>query len=256
MSNIILPTTKRKPTTLNPRILTLYSLPKIGKTTILSQLDGCLILDLDIPKGTSFIECLAIEINNIYDFQETLKKLKEIWTSGEYPYKYIAIDTISQLEKWSIPRATEEWKKSNLYSPTKQGHIQNVLELPEGAGYYWLRKVFFSYIEYISSFCDKLILIGHVNLADINKDTKNVNADEIALLGKSKLGTTSISDATGYLYRDEIDDSKLMITFKSVGHTSSGARCHHLYGKKFEFSWDKIYLNENENEKPTSQVDL
>jgi hypothetical protein len=230
----------------NPAILCLYGLPKVGKTTDgLAKLDKCLILDIDIPHGTRHIDFSnlnsnAIRLNNIQEFSEALQELKNLTDKKQNPYKYIAIDSITQLEKWSIIKATEVWRRSPVYSHAKQSKYQTVIELPDGAGYYWLRKVFFSYIDYLTEFCDRVILIGHVNLADINKETKNVDASELALLGKSKLGITSMADATGYLYRNESDE-KLMITFKAIGNNSSGARFEHLRGQKFGFSWDKIY---------------
>ena len=43
---ITLPTTKIPATTQDPKYLILVGLPKVGKTTILSTLEGNLILDL------------------------------------------------------------------------------------------------------------------------------------------------------------------------------------------------------------------
>ena len=36
--------TKRKPLAVNPKILLLYGPPKVGKTTMLSQLGDCLVI--------------------------------------------------------------------------------------------------------------------------------------------------------------------------------------------------------------------
>jgi transcription termination factor Rho len=45
--DIILPTGKVPAQALSPRNLIIFSKPKTGKTTLLSQLDNCLILDLE-----------------------------------------------------------------------------------------------------------------------------------------------------------------------------------------------------------------
>ena len=45
---------KRKPVSINPGILLLYGAPKVGKTTMLSQLDDCLIVDTE--QGGNMLE--------------------------------------------------------------------------------------------------------------------------------------------------------------------------------------------------------
>ena len=42
---LILPTEKNIPKVQNPRFLILFGKPKAGKTTLLSMLEGCLIID-------------------------------------------------------------------------------------------------------------------------------------------------------------------------------------------------------------------
>ena len=46
--------TKRKVVSINPSVLLLYGAPKVGKTTMLSQLDDCLIIDTE--KGSRKLE--------------------------------------------------------------------------------------------------------------------------------------------------------------------------------------------------------
>ena len=43
-----LPTEKVKASRKSPKNMIIYGAPKIGKTTVLSQLDNCLIIDLDV----------------------------------------------------------------------------------------------------------------------------------------------------------------------------------------------------------------
>ena len=47
---------------LNPKVLLLYGAPKVGKTTMLSKLDDCLIIDTE--KGTNMLEAYVQEVNN------------------------------------------------------------------------------------------------------------------------------------------------------------------------------------------------
>ena len=52
----------------------------------------------------------------------------------------------------------------------------------------------------------------------------------------------AMSDAVGYVYRD--DDDKLMVSFKSGKALEAGSRCPHLKGKQIDFKWDLIYKSE------------
>ena len=62
---------KRKPISQNPGILLLYGPPKVGKTTMLSQLDDCLILDTEngtadtIDKIVEWAEKSVCEEHNV-----------------------------------------------------------------------------------------------------------------------------------------------------------------------------------------------
>ena len=44
--SIVLPTTRAASTRRDPRQFILYSAPKTGKTTIISKLENCLIIDM------------------------------------------------------------------------------------------------------------------------------------------------------------------------------------------------------------------
>jgi stage III sporulation protein SpoIIIAA len=63
MSELTLPTQVVKAAVVNPQKLIMYSPPKAGKTTLLSQLEGCLIIDLE--RGSKYVDALKIEVNNL-----------------------------------------------------------------------------------------------------------------------------------------------------------------------------------------------
>ena len=54
----------------DPKNLILYGVPKIGKTTILSHLPDCLIIDIE--SGSDYVDALKVKIS-------TLSELKELW---------------------------------------------------------------------------------------------------------------------------------------------------------------------------------
>ena len=89
---IELPKEKRIATRINPKFIILYGKPKSGKTTALSMLDDCLIIDLE--EGTNFLNALTIQIDDIKTLFELARSIRE---AGN-PYKYIAIDTATKLE--------------------------------------------------------------------------------------------------------------------------------------------------------------
>ena len=57
-----LPTKVIKAARKSPKNMIIYGPPKIGKTTSLSQLEGCLIIDLE--DGSDMIDALKIKVNS------------------------------------------------------------------------------------------------------------------------------------------------------------------------------------------------
>ena len=102
------------------------TVPKIGETTLLSELPNCLILDLE--DGTKYLNALKIKLNSLQELYEVGEEIKK---QGR-PYKYIAVDTITQLENWAEGAATNKYKQSLI---GKNFHGSTVLELPNGAGW-------------------------------------------------------------------------------------------------------------------------
>ncbi|MGL5753418.1 MAG: AAA family ATPase, partial [Paraclostridium sp.] len=86
---IELPTTIIKPNSQNPNKLIIFSPPKHGKTTLVSALDNCLLIDLE--NGSDYVSALKVKVNSLTELQELGT---EIMKAGR-PYKYVAIDTIT-----------------------------------------------------------------------------------------------------------------------------------------------------------------
>jgi hypothetical protein len=53
--SIVLPTAKVAPECKSPKNLIIFSKPKIGKTSLLSTLENCLILDQKVPYYSNVI---------------------------------------------------------------------------------------------------------------------------------------------------------------------------------------------------------
>ena len=83
------------------RFLILFGKPKSGKTTLISKLDGCLIVDLE--GGSEFLEALSIQARTVNDLGEIANAIRQkIAETGKRPYKYIAIDNATRLDMSTI----------------------------------------------------------------------------------------------------------------------------------------------------------
>jgi len=213
----------------------IYGPPKIGKTTVLSQLEGCLIIDLEA--GSDMVDALKVQANSLKELGEIGK---EIIKQGK-PYKYIAIDTISKLEEW----CEDEAKK--LYMTTPMGKNfetknpgMSVLSLPNGGGYLYLRIAYKKWIDRLNKLADHIILVGHLKDKQLEKKGKEVAVKDLDLTGKIKQITCANADAVGYIYRE---DDKTMISFNSLEDVTAGSRCAHLKGETMPLEWSNIFID-------------
>jgi hypothetical protein len=235
-----LPTSKIKATLTDPGKLIIYSKPKTGKTSLLAELENNLIIDLE--NGTQYYDALKVSINSV---QELMDLIKAIIAAGR-PYKYITLDTLTKLEDLALPYALTLYKQT----PMGKGFVgNNVLDLPNGAGYKYLRDAMTNLLNAIYKCADRVILLGHLKTTNIEKNGKEVSARELDLTGKIKSMVSADVDAIGLLYRGE--DNKNILSFKTTDDVICGARPTHLKDQeiviselidgKFITHWDKIY---------------
>ena len=214
--------TKRKAISMNPSVLLLYGAPKVGKTTMLSELNDCLILDTE--KGSRMLEGYISEVNTRDELIETLIELKE---SKDVKYKYIALDTIDKVAEWAEKRVCEEES------------VRAIGDLAFGKGYGMVREKVVQTIEAFKEVAEHLIIIGHRKVAYAVTDGSTVVIPEsLDLTGKLKNVIMSGADAIGYVYRSE---DELMVSFKANEAIEAGSRCSHLKGKEMKFEWKNIY---------------
>lgn len=244
---IELPKTKVKAETKSPKKLILFSQPKSGKTTLASMLDDNLIIDLE--KGAGYIDALKIKVNNISElkeYAEAIKKENEL-VKG-FAYRYGTIDTVTALEDMVMPLAV------NMYKATPMGSKftgDNVLVLPNGAGYLYVRNAFDLVISQLEDLFERVILLGHLKEKMITKDDKELESRALDLTGKLSSITCSKADAIGYLYRK---GKETRVNFKSTEGIICGARPDHLKDAdlvlgesdkdgKITSHWDRIFVD-------------
>jgi hypothetical protein len=244
---IELPLKPVKATTQSPKQLIIFSKPKVGKTTLLAGLENCLILDFE--NGSDYIEALKMKVDSVEKLRAIGKAIKE----AEYPYKYIAIDTVTALEEFCIAYAEDLYSKSSMgknWFTEGKPKYGTIINMPQGAGYQWLRTAYVKVIDYIKTLAPRIILMGHVKDTLLEKAGNEFTSMDLDLTGKIKRITASGSDAIGYLYRK---GNKNILSFKTNDEISCGARPEHLRNKDIVVSemnddgvithWNLIYLD-------------
>lgn len=244
---IILPKAKVSAENKSPKNMIIFSKPKVGKTSMFAQLPDCLILDLE--DGSDYVDAVKIKAKSVKDIVDIANA---IIAEGK-PYKYIAVDTITALEEMCVPYAEK------IYSETSMGkhwftklkpEYGTILNLPNGAGYPYLREAFTRIIEMLKACAPRIILIGHIRDVMLEKAGADFNSMDLDLTGKLKRITTSQSDAIGYLYRK---GNQNILSFKTNDQVSCGARPDHLKNQEIVISemtdeglvthWDKVYID-------------
>jgi len=230
-----LPTKKVKASRKSPKNMIIYGPPKIGKTTVLSQLDNCLIIDLE--EGSDMVDALKIKVKNLKDLADVGREI----IKQKKPYKYVAIDTISKLEEWCEEEAKQIYMKTPMGKNFEQKNPgMSVLSLPNGAGYLYLRMAYKKWVDRLNMLADHIILVGHLKDKMLEKKGKEVAVKDLDLTGKIKQITCANADAVGYIYREE---DKTMISFDSMSDITAGSRCDHLKGQTMPLEWSNIFID-------------
>lgn len=254
---IELPKKKIKASRINPRSVVLFGKEKSGKSTILSGLNDCLIIDVE--RGTDFLDALKFDVISkaekenvlpIIILKKLINKIKEDnEKKGSYVYKFIALDTVSALEDIVLPYANKMYKDS----PQGRNWIgKDVTDLPNGAGYRFTRMALFEIINELESICDTLIILGHVKDKMIEVKGEEINERGLDLIGKSSSILCSKVDAIGYVYRKE---NKTIINFRPSESLIVGGRSKHLIGQEIVVAesneqneitvdWSKIFIQQ------------
>ena len=213
---------KRKAISNNPKVMLLYGAPKVGKTTALSQLDDCLIIDTE--QGASMIEGYIEEVNNREELIEILKEAKD-----GHSYKYVAIDTIDKIADWAEKTVCQEES------------VSAIADLAYGKGFALVREKVLNTIKIMKEIFPHVIIIGHRKWARAVVDSKAiVEPESLDLTGKLKNMLMADCDAIGYVYRDD-EKGNLMVSFKANEALEAGSRSPHLRGKEIKLNWNEIY---------------
>lgn len=254
-SKIQIPLKVVKAKRVNPRYMLLYGKPKIGKTTMMSGLEDCLILQAD-PNGADYIDALSIDVKSIDDLIEIKNQIKE----NKYPYQYVCIDTLSGLENIALKRGEQIYSETTIgknWFVKGKPKYKSIINLPDGAGYRWLYQGYLEVIDIVKRMAPVVILMGHVKDIQLKeKDSETINVLDIDVVGNLKKILAKNCDTIGYVRRDP-KSPKNIISFKAGKDALQGTRSPHLKEQEIVinelvkdeesgeetmvFHWDKIF---------------
>jgi AAA domain len=252
---IILPTTVQKAKSINPKTIVIYGKPKTGKTTALSKLPSCLIIDVEA--GSAFIDGMIVQPPENAGPVARFKWLKELAATikeAGKPYDYVAIDTLSQLDIDAEWVGTYNYmnsitgKKFNRDSEGKvikpsDPNYESVLTLGNGYGYRYTREAIMDIFDTLKDL-GKICTIFVCHVADkmiSNKSGEEIMIKDLALVGKTRDVIPRLCDAIAHVWNE---DGKLMISFIGDNQKIGGVRAKHLLGYNDVLDWDSIFIKE------------
>lgn len=248
-----LPTEITKAKSQNPRKLFIYSHVKRGKTTAISKLENCLLIDLQ--SGASYVDGMIVDVvKESVEYKkhplDILFRIEKLLSESTHKYDYIAMDPATDLEAIAIELGTRNFKNSVLGKNNQ--HITNVIkELANGAGYQWYRSAFEDLVNMFSKHAQVcFILTGHSKLIASGKKDDTLDVQDVDLSGKIKLYVAQTFDTNAVATRE---GNKLYLNFVTKeDDITTGSRSPHLRGNKILLSemvgeeivthWDKIFI--------------
>ena len=174
------------------------------------------------------------------------KALKE----EKHNFEFIALDTVTALEEIATDYAAIKYKQTNM-GKNWEGSGKDILKLPNGSGYFYLREAMQEIIGWFKKVSKNLILTGHVKDKMLNEFGTELNIKALDLSGKISTILAADSDAMCYIYRDP-ETGKLLANFGDMNSVLCGSRLEELSGKTYVLAekkenneiithWEDIY---------------
>ena len=243
MSNIVLPTERRKAVDYNPKLMVLFGKPKSGKSTLMASLENNLIIDLEDGYRALDVMCIQARSNI-----KAAVEQKNQENGGKAFYRFITIDNATRLEELSLMLAAHKYRQTSMgatwgYKKDSIGNLlmengkkvidpkADVRQLPNGAGYLYLREALKEMVNMFKPLCDTLILICHTKDKQIRKNDEETTEMAVDLAGKTGDIICGEADAIGYVSRS---GNKTLLSFKGGDNNIKGSRPLHLREKVFE----------------------
>ena len=158
---MVLPTTPIQATDAAnaPKRLLLYGNPKIGKTEAITQLPGCLLIDLE--DNSDHLTGIKVKVKNLVELGQVLTAV----AAKPSNYTAVALDSVTVLEDWCNVYATAKYKNSVIGKNFKG---ESVVELPNGGGYHHLREALKEQLISFFNCHPRTIIIGQTKDRFVN----------------------------------------------------------------------------------------
>lgn len=232
----------------SPQTIIIYGNFKIGKSAIaawITRNHKALWLDyesggncltgkrVDVIKAVAEINKTAKRGQSMSRVQYIRELCEELGSEDVPRYDFIIHDKLDNLESWAEAWATNAYKNGPI---GKNFDGDSVLELPKGSGYLYLREKFKTIWNSALGGAKYNIFFASMRDKYLEKDSKEVEIQDLALTGKVRHIAAGFADAIGYLYRGS-DGVNHLSFLNSDGKTFAGNRVKRLDGKRIPFSW-------------------
>lgn len=212
---------------LRGKYILIYSLPKVGKTTLACQFPKNLLLAFE--HGYNAISgAMAQDITRWSEFKQVLRQLKK--SEAKEIYNTITIDTLSIA-----------WDLCEQYVCQQNG-VQSIGEIPWGAGYAACKKEFESCLREITQEGYGLVLIAHSEVSKISgpNDTE-IETVKPALNKRAYDVANRLVDIIGYISIDWKEDgsSERWLYTRRTPTIMAGSRFRYM-PPKIKFGYDEL----------------
>lgn len=241
---ITIPTEKVPASKFNPKRVVIYGQAKIGKSSMLAQLENNLIIDTE--GGTEYMDAMAVQARTVEELGQIAQAIKEKNAEvGHNFYKYITIDTATRLEDICLPWAANIYRQK--VDPKWTG--TDVRDIGFGAGYRVLYDCIDRILDLFKDLCDTFIITCHT-YEDVDGKSDAIQRTSLSLPKQTRKEVERFYDCIGYCYRK---GKETHLSFVGGDNYVKGTRIDHLREKdiivaewndetnSLDTHWDRIF---------------
>ena len=190
----------------------LYGLPKIGKSTLLSNAPGALFLATE--PGLNSLEVFQQPIASWPEFNNAVCDILD----GGHDFRSIIVDTVDNALKFCSDHICEQWK------------IKHPSDLAMGKGWSLVTNEFMRVINQLALGGYGVYLISHAKTEEVKTRTGSYTRTIPTLTGKSGESIIGLVDIVLFMDADEVQGEDGVITTQTVLRTKPSQ--YHVAGDR------------------------